>query len=226
MSGATRLAGLVVALAVVSSALAAPAAAGHGGEEFRIALDADGDAEVSVTYTYDLETTAERDAFESLSANETARERLATRFENRMSGVAADAGNATGRSMSVDDAAIDVESTDEVGVVTLTLRWEKLAAVDGDRLVVTEPFASGFEPDRRFVIAPPEGYAVADASPAPSGDAAATWTAGTSLDGFKLTAAPDDGATTTATDADGAGPGAVVALVAVALAAAALPVRR
>ena len=55
-----------------------------------------------------------------------------------------------------------------------------------------------------------------------SGGAAATWTAGTSLDGFELTAAPDDGATTTATDADGAGLGVIAAPVTVALAAAAL----
>ncbi|PSQ15503.1 hypothetical protein BRD02_06680 [Halobacteriales archaeon QS_8_69_73] len=59
-----------------------------------------------------------------------------------------------------------------------------------------------------------------------SGDAAAAWTAGTSLDGFELTAAPDDGTTTTATDADGAGPGVIAALAVVALAAAALVARR
>ena len=61
-----------------------------------------------------------------------------------------------------------------------------------------------------------------------SGGAAATWTAGTSLDGFELTAAPDDGATTTttATDADGADPGVIAALAVVALAAAALVTRR
>jgi len=59
-----------------------------------------------------------------------------------------------------------------------------------------------------------------------SGGAAATWTAGTSLDGFELTAALDDGATTIATDADGAGPGVIAALAVVALAAAALVTRR
>ena len=59
-----------------------------------------------------------------------------------------------------------------------------------------------------------------------SGGAAATWTAGTSLDGFELTAALDDGATTIATDADGADPGVIAALAVVALAAAALVTRR
>ena len=61
-----------------------------------------------------------------------------------------------------------------------------------------------------------------------SDGAAATWTAGTSLDGFELTAAPDDGATTTttATDADGANPGVIAALAVVTLAVAALVTRR
>lgn len=154
---------------MVSSALAAPAAAaGHGEERFLVALDAEGDADVSVTYTYDLETEAERDAFEEPETNETVRERLSTRFENRMAGVAAAASNETGRSMAASGASISAASSDGVGTVTLTVRWTNLAAVDGDRLVVTEPFASGVQPDRTFTVRAPDGDAIADASPDPS----------------------------------------------------------
>jgi len=224
----TRLVGVLLALAVASSALAAPAAAAeHGEERFLVALDAQGDADVSVTYTYDLETEAERDAFEELETNETARERLATRFENRMAGVAAAASNETGRSMAVSGASISTASSDGVGTVTLTVRWTNLAAVDGDRLVVTEPFASGFQPDRTFAVRAPDGYAVADASPDPSSgdEAEATWTAGTSLEGFELVAAPGDGeAATDGSAGDGAGFGAAMALS--ALLGAALLARR
>ena len=213
---------------MVSSALAAPAAAaGHGEERFLVALDAEGDADVSVTYTYDLETEAERDAFEEPETNETVRERLSTRFENRMAGVAAAASNETGRSMAASGASISAASSDGVGTVTLTVRWTNLAAVDGDRLVVTEPFASGVQPDRTFTVRAPDGDAIADASPDPSsgGGAEVAWTAGESLDGFELVAADGDGeAATDGSAGDGPGFGAVLALS--ALLGAALLARR
>ena len=72
----------------------------------------EGDADVSVTYTYDLGTEAGRDAFEELETNETTRERLTARFENRMAGVAADASDETGRPMGVSGASLSADSAD------------------------------------------------------------------------------------------------------------------
>lgn len=220
----TRLAGVLIGLLVLSAVAAPPAtAAEQDDERFRVDLDAAGDANVSVTYAYDLETDAERTAFDDLATNETARTRLATRFERRMAAVAADASTETGRSMAVGDATLAVESADGVGTVTLTVHWEQLAATDGDRLVVTEPFASGFQPDRTFTVRAPAGYEVASASPTPSsgGEAMVTWEAGTDLSGFELVGAPSE---TAGDESPGAGAGfgvvvAVVALVGVALAA-------
>jgi len=219
-----RLVGVLLCVLVLSATTAPAAAASNDDERFRVALDTEGNADVSVTYTYDLETDGERAAFEELASNETARQRLATRFENRMGAVADGASNETGRDMTVGDATVETADDDGVGTVTLSVRWENLAAVDGDRLTVTEPFASGFEPDRRFVVEAPDGYAVASATPAPSAsdDGRASWAAGSSLSGFELVAAGDDagGGST----GDGAGFGSLLALA--ALAGAALLARR
>ena len=224
---AGRVVGLLFCVLLVASLSAAPVAAAEGAtEEFRVELDASGDADVAVTYTYDLETDGERAAFEELQENATAREELATRFENRMASVAADAADATGREMTVADAGAEVRTADGVGVVTLSVRWSGLAAVDGDRLTVTEPFASGFEPNRTFTVAAPDGYAVTSATPEPSssGSASASWAAGTSLQGFELVAAPSDAGGDGDTDGPGTGFGAGVA--AAALVGAALLARR
>lgn len=221
-----RFVGVLLCVALVSSATAAPAAAtDHDAEQFLVELDAEGDADVAVTYTYDLETDSERAAFEELEANETAREELADRFGNRMQGVADRASNETGRSMTVTDASVDVKSADGVGIVTLSVTWENLAAVEDDRLTVTEPFASGFEPNRPFTVSAPDGYEIASASPSAdsSSEGSVTWNAGTSLDGFEVVA-DGSGSTTDGSDADGAGFG--VAIAASALVAAAFARRR
>lgn len=220
---------LLLGVLLVSSLAAAPAAAAeHPEEEFFVELDAEGDADVAVTYAYDLETDSERAAFEELETDETAREELATQFRNRMRSVAADAADATGREMTVTDASAEVSTADDVGVVTLSVSWEGLAAVDGDRLTVTEPFASGFEPNRTFTVAAPDGYEVTSATPEPSSSGAATasWAAGTSLQGFELVAgtAGEGSAGDGGTDGSGAGFGAGVA--AAALVGAAMLARR
>lgn len=222
-----RIVGLLLCVLLVASLAVAPAAAAeHPAEEFLVELDEGGNADVAVTYTYDLQTNSEQAAFEELRTNETAREELTATFRNRMRSVADDASDASGREMTVTDASAEVESVDGIGVVTLTVRWEGLAAVDGDRLTVTEPFASGFEPNRTFTVAAPDGYAVTSTTPEPTSSDAATasWEAGTSLEDFELVAEPSSGGSggdgNGETDGDGAGFGAGVAvasLVGVAL---------
>jgi hypothetical protein len=75
----------------------------------------------------------------------------------------------------------------------VTVTWHGLAAVDGERVTLVRPFASEFAPDRRLRVVPPDGYAIADANPAPTrkrGDVV-TWSAGSDLSGFAVTAAPE-----------------------------------
>lgn len=222
----TRLVGILLCIALATSVVAVPAAA-HGAdeEEFLVFLDRSGDADVSLTLTYDLHSDAERAAFGELQENETAREASAERFENRMSAVAADASNATGREMAVSSASVQVSETEGVGTMTMTVTWENLAAVEGDRLTVTEPFSSGFDPGVAFTVAVPQGYERTSVTPKPSSSdrTMSTWDAGTDLHGFELVAEPvaeDDGSPTEETDGEGAGFGVVIALgalVAVAL---------
>lgn len=226
-----RIVGVCLSFALLSTLAAAPAAAQTGEERFLVELDAEGDADVSMTFTYDLDTEDEEAAFEELRANETARTALADRFGSRMTAVAADASTATDREMSVTDPSTEFRRDGGVGVIELSVSWSNLAAVDGDRLTVTEPFASGFEPDRPFTVVAPEGYGVASAEPSPSStdETSATWDPGTGLDGFEVVLEPtagdetDDGSDDRTADDDTAedspGFGVVVAVLALVAAA-------
>lgn len=189
-----RIVGVVLCIAMVLSMAAAPAAAQTDEEQFLVELDADGAADVSVTFAYDLDSDDEQAAFEELQDNETAQAELSERFENRMTAVSEDANAATDREISVSDASIELQRDGDVGLVTLSLTWSNLAAVDDDQVTVTEPFASGFEPDQPFTVVAPDGYEIISATPDPSTNdgESATWTAGTSLDGFEVVAQADD----------------------------------
>lgn len=183
-------------------------------------LEEDGSAELTLTITYDLADQEERDAFEELQDDAEAREDIRRRYLDRMQSVAHDAENATGRTMAVTSAAVNLRTTDngETGIVELTVDWDGLAAVEDGTLVVTEPFASGFEPDRTFTVSAPEGYEVATVTPEPdSSDATSvTYERGTSLEGFEATFAESDGGLT---DTDLPGFGLLVAAVAILLVA-------
>jgi len=169
------------------------------GSAFVVELDADGDATVTLVLSYDLADGDDEAAFEALRERP---ENVTANFGDRMSGIADRTAAETDREMTVSDARADVESADGTGVVRLSASWTNLAAVEGDRLVVSEPFASEFRPDRQFVVVAPDGYALADATvPADSttaaddaGSATATWTAGTDLSGFSATLVPGDAA--------------------------------
>lgn len=167
---------------------------------FVVELSADGSATVTTVYTYDLATDDDRAAFRSLNNDDGALANVTARYASRMEGVAATAETESGREMSISDPVAELRTVDDgdTGLVALSVTWEGLAAVEGDQLVVGEPFASGFEPDRQFLLVAPDGYRLADASPAPTatGDGRAEWAAGTDLTGFAATVEPDPEATT------------------------------
>lgn len=161
--------------------------------EFVVGIDTDGDATVAVSYTFDLDDDARQAAFEQLTSNDSAREAFKQDFEQQLAGVAAEAGAATGRDMSVTDATLEFETADNTGIATLSVTWRDLAAVEDDRLVVTEPFASGFETDRPLHVVAPDGYTVTDASPAPDSPTGETvnWATGSDLTGFEVVVTDD-----------------------------------
>jgi len=230
MSSTHRAVALALAAALAIGAVAGPAVAQPNQNEndepsLVVEVEADGDAVVTLTATYDLTSEAERDAFASLKNDESARENATRRYAARLDSVAQNASDRVDRQMRVpaDETNVSLERRGDVGVVRYSATWKNLAAVEGDRLVVTEPFASNYGTDRPFVLVAPDGYELAGATPsvAADGETTATWEAGTSLDGFEATMEPSDGGS--ADSLPGFGVGAAVASVA---GAAALAIRR
>lgn len=213
---------VVTVAAVVPMTATANGASSPGSSDGAVTVDlaADGAATVTVTYAFDLTTEEQREAFETLRDDEAARTETRERFAARLATVAADAAAETDREMSVSAATIDVTATDGVGLVHLSVEWSNLAAVENGRLIVSEPFASGFESDRPVTVHVPEGYAIEHATPAPDDESRthAAWSAGTAFDGFELVAVAEeragDGAAGGA-DEDQPGFGALAALVAI-----------
>ncbi|MFB6085410.1 MAG: PGF-CTERM sorting domain-containing protein [Halodesulfurarchaeum sp.] len=200
---------------------------------FVVALDADGSARVTLVTTFDLTTESERIAFEALRANETAREQRTDRFATRMRAIAAQAENDTGRDMAIRNPAMTFTTENGTGIVGLSVTWDGLAAQKGNRLVLREPFASGFDIDRPFRVVGPDGYALDTATPTPTSQQqnSATWSATTQFEGFETVFAPAAGETVTDAGNETSGAGAPgfgigVAVVAVLTATTLLVIRR
>lgn len=192
--GRRSVGALLVAALLVTAGLGigvAGAAAQDAPEEaFVVELEESGDATATLIVTYDLDDDDESTTFEQLQERE-----LAAQYEDRLRQIANRTAAETGREMRVTEPRATVETVDDVGVVRLSVRWEGLAAVDGDRLIVDEPFASGFKPDRPLVLVAPDGYAVGETTvpPTDTADGVARWPAGESLSGFQATFGPGDG---------------------------------
>lgn len=222
---------LVAASITIAMVSAVGASDGEPSESLEIELEADGSATVTMTLTYDLADDDERAAFESLQDDDGVQEETKDRFEERMSGVAGVASDRVDRDMSVSNPALSIELTDggDVGVVEIAVTWDGLAAVEDDRLVVTEPFASGYEADHSLTISAPDGYTLVDATPEPdeATENSATWAAGSDLDGFEVSfqQASDYAPGDEADDADGM-PGFGVLVATAAIAGAIFAIRR
>lgn len=195
---------LIVAIVAAVSILSAVAMADTAQSQepgFEVALEESGDATVTLRVTFDL-TTDEASVFRELETDATDR---TARFQDRLGLVANATANRTGRSMAVTNATSRTYRVNETGVLELSADWANLAATTDDGLRVTEPFASGFQPPREFVVTAPEGYRITDVTPAPAavGQRQATWAAGTDLTGFTLQVTPasdDTNATVTPTN--------------------------
>lgn len=191
-----------------------------------IALDSNGSARVTLVIPFDLTTDAERAAFETLRTNATARERRTDRFARRLEVIADRTAATTGREMSISDPSARFVERGDTGIVALSATWAGLAARSGDALVLREPFASGFEPDRTVHVVAPEGFELTAATPPPTSRTVsnASWSAGTSLAGFEARFVPADGANG-GLAADAPGFGAAVAVLAVLVLVGLLVVR-
>ncbi|WP_336136581.1 DUF7345 domain-containing protein [Natronomonas amylolytica] len=181
-----------------------------------IELAPDGDADVVHVTTYNLSVDEERSAYNGLADNETARAEHREATLSDLQAAAATGRNGSELDMRVRNPAVETSERDGYGYVTVTATWESLAYHNETMVVVTEPFRSGYEPDRDVTIHGPEGYRRGVVQPRP-GIArlnSAVWSyEGTDFSdlyaGFEE---HDDGTeTTTATDAPSDGPEATTA---------------
>ncbi|MDZ7746255.1 MAG: PGF-CTERM sorting domain-containing protein [Halobacteriales archaeon] len=219
-TGLRRLGVVTLVVAVVASGGGAAAQTnGQPTEALVVDLAEDGDAEVTLRLTFDLATDSERQAFETLQANQTKMNEMRDSFADRLAGVATATGSETGRQMEITNATATVRTESDTGVIELSVTWLNLAAVDGEQVTLAEPFASDYSPDRQFVVTAPDGYQLS-ATPTPDadGDGTLRWSANTSLDGLEVTASPTESSGTTAAGQPGfTAVGAVVGLVGVGL---------
>lgn len=165
-------------------------------------MEANGTVEVTVRYTFDLSDDARADAFRELQDNESAQEAFLTTFRNRMELVTTGTAEATGRDVTAGEADIAFRTADSTGVVELSVPIENLAAVGGDRVVLSEPFASNFDPEREFRVVLPDGYEVVSATPEPTsaGGSELTYAAGADPEGFEVVADQSDSGSGDSTD--------------------------
>lgn len=224
-----RFGAIALALLLVAAAGGAVAAGGATTQEtsgtepaFLVGLDAEGGADVTIRYTFDLSEETRAAAFESLEQNVTTRETLTATYGERMERVAAAVADRTEREPTVGTPSSSVRNQEGVGVVELTVGIDGLAAQSDGEVVLTEPFASGFSPDRPARVQLPADSTVVSVTPMPAEQSTTlVWTAGRDLDGFELVVstepASSGGLSTTTTIGLAVGAVVVVALLALAL---------
>jgi len=181
---------LVVPVEAAAAVDTEPIASHEGGTAPVFAAEVAGDGTVGVTvrYTFDLSDETGANAFAERQTNETARAAFPATFQNRMELVASDTATTTDRDVTVGNASIECRTAGSTGVVELSVPVRNLAAIDGDRVVLGEPFASNSQSEREFRVVLPDGHELVSTTPEPTGtgDGDVVYAAGTSLDGFEL----------------------------------------
>lgn len=122
-------------------------------------LAADGDAVVHHVESFELNETRQRQRYESFADNETRRSAHREDVLAELRGAAADGRNATELEMRVGNATVRTYEQDGYGRVAVRAEWSNLGFYNDERVVVTEPFQSGYVPNLSDIgIHGPEGY--------------------------------------------------------------------
>jgi uncharacterized membrane protein len=138
-----------------------------------VALDEDGSATWTVEYRIRLDDDNVTAAFESVQSDMRENEsQYAQPFGDRMRATAADAENATGREMAVENVTVTAERRQipqEYGVIAYQFRWVGFAETDGTTIRAGDAL-SGFFLDNQtsLLISWPSGYELDTASPSPT----------------------------------------------------------
>ncbi|WP_181692030.1 hypothetical protein [Natronomonas sp. LN261] len=190
------LAALCIAALALSGAAGTAAAQSAADGQFVVELDADGDADAAFTEEFDLTAPEDREIFEEVQADADLRAAVAERFGEEMRFVSGTANEGIDRELRVGEVTVETAAVGETGIVVYEFRWENLAAVDDDRVVLAEPFSLFETLDRELVVVAPEGYEIESASPEPERDDGDTvaWPGMTTFgEGFEVVAAPASG---------------------------------
>jgi len=190
------LAALCIAALALSGVAGTAAAQSAADGQFVVELDADGDADAAFTEEFDLTAPEERGIFKEVQADAELRSTAAERFGEEMRFVSETANERIDRELRVGEVTVETTALGETGVVAYEFRWENLAAVDGDRVVLAEPFSLFETLDRELVVVVPEGYEIESASPEPERNDGATvaWPGMTTFgEDFEVVAAPVSG---------------------------------
>lgn len=165
----------VLALGGFAGAAAAVDAPANG--QFVVELQTNGDADVVFTDEFDLSDPDERSVFEDAQNNADLRAAAAQQFREEMQFVSDEASRDLDRELRVGEVTVETTVDGETGIVAYQFRWENLARVDGDRIVLSEPFSTYDSLDRELIVLAPEGGELTSVSPPPErqGEDVATW---------------------------------------------------
>lgn len=222
----TALLGIVIAISLVSGAVApAPAITDAGQVDpdsvfLRVDLQADGSATWRVEYRLRLDDDNATEAFESLRQDiEANRSAFEDRFADRMRPTVSDAESVTGREMELRNVTVSVSNTtipQQYGVVAYTFVWTGFAAVDGDQLLAGDAIGGLFlDGETSLLVGWPADYQLVEVTPEPAErrDRAVVWSGrldfGEGEPRVIVTSdtGPTSPTTTDGSPTDGAGPG-------------------
>ncbi len=157
----------------LASVAAAPAGAAPAEDPnnvtFAVQLEADGDATWTVRATFDLETAAERSAFEAVAADYRSGQSRSLGLD-AFRNASQEAARSTGREMRIVNPARSASPASAIrngtGWLSLSFTWTNFAAVREDEdIVVGDAFnttsgtwLAGLGPDQTLVVTPPESH--------------------------------------------------------------------
>lgn len=179
MSSRHRIFGLLcivtLSFGVLAGTVAAVDAPANG--QLIVELDANGDADAVFTDEFDLTDPRQRAAFENARENEELRRQAAIQFRGGMQSISDEANAGIDRELRIGAVTVETMVDGDTGIVAYRFRWENLATVDGDRIVLSEPFSTYDRLDRELIVIAPEGYELASVSPQPArrGEDVASW---------------------------------------------------
>lgn len=167
----------ILALAVVVG-LAVALGAGVGAaahdepdrdEILGIELESNGDATVYHIDSYNLSNESHQEQFAEFEDNETKRQQRRDEMVAEFEDAAAGGRERSELDMQIEDPRVETYEQDGYGRVAVVVRWRNLAVADEERVVVSEPFAGGYEPDlNRVAIHGPPGYRRGTTQPEPA----------------------------------------------------------